>query len=70
MPPMINDSAITGILATTKNIPCTIAVMTFPIMTEKGDIPVVIIMSKVWRSFSPDMEEAVRTGVTMPRMTN
>ena len=31
---------------------------------------VVIMISKVWRSFSPDMEEAVRTGVTMPRMTN
>lgn len=59
-----------GILATTKNILCTTAVITLPIMTEKGDMLVVIIISKVWRSFSPDMAEAVRMGTSKPRMTN
>jgi hypothetical protein len=29
---------------------------------EKGDMQVVSIMSNVWRSFSPEIEDAVMTG--------
>ena len=70
IPPMIKGSAITGRLATTYSILCTTAVITFPIMMEKGVIPVVIIMSKVCRSFSPEMADALRTGTTMPKITS
>ena len=69
MPPMTNGSAITGMLAATYSILWTTAVITFPHTIEKGVILVVIIISNVCRSFSPEMDDAVRIGTTRPRMT-
>ena len=45
-----------------------IAVITFPIIMENPVMLVVIIISKVCRSFSPEIAEAVRTGTTTPRI--
>ena len=70
MPPTTKESAMIGRLAAMNSILCTIAVITFPVITENGVIPVVIIISKVCRSRSPDMADAVLTGTITPNIAN
>ena len=66
MPPTTKESAMIGRLAAMNSILCTIAVITFPVITENGVIPVVIIISKVCRSRSPDMADALALALYNP----
>ncbi len=68
-PPSIKEIDIIGIQATTYNKIFAMEDTNFPVTMEIGDIQVVIMISKVCLSLSPEMEEAVNSGVTKMTMT-
>ena len=62
IPPITNDTAISGILAITKVITLSTADVILPIIMLYGGVVVVSKTSIVCLSLSPDMDDAVKIG--------